>query len=310
MNAPVPAETVPDYQSLMLPVLRAAAAGEQRIGAVVQSLGEELGLSEAARAALLASGRQTIFANRVHWAKTYLAKAGLVEATRRGHFRLTQRGADVLAANPERIDNRFLSRFEEFRQFSDRSAQPTDDEFVPEPADAAEQTPDEIMRAAHRRIEAALAEELLDRVRAAPPDFFERLIVNLLLAMGYGGSAADAGRALGRSGDDGVDGVIDQDALGLDRVYIQAKRYAAGNSVGPGAIRDFFGSLDRHKAAKGLFVTTSGFTSSARETADYLSKRIVLIDGEQLTRLMIRHNVGCRIEEVLHVKKVDEDFFE
>ena len=233
-----------------------------------------------------------------------------MEATRRGHFRLTQRGADVLAASPERIDNRFLSRFEEFRQFSDRSAQPTDDEVVAEPADAAEQTPDEIMRAAHRRIEAALAEELLDRVRAAPPDFFERLIVNLLLAMGYGGSAADAGRALGRSGDDGVDGVIDQDALGLDRVYIQAKRYAAGNSVGPGAIRDFFGSLDRHKAATGLFVTTSGFTSSARETADYLSKRIVLIDGEQLTRLMIRHSVGCRIEEVLHVKKVDEDFFE
>ena len=310
MNAPVPADTVPDYQSLMLPVLRAAAAGEQRIGAVVQSLAEELGLSEAARAALLASGRQTIFANRVHWAKTYLAKAGLVEATKRGHFRLTQRGVDVLAASPERIDNRFLSRFEEFRQFSDRSAQPTDDEVVPEPADAAEQTPDEIMRAAHRRIEAALAEELLDRVRAAPPNFFERLIVNLLLAMGYGGSAADAGRALGRSGDDGVDGVIDQDALGLDRVYIQAKRYAADNSVGPGAIRDFFGSLDRHKAAKGLFVTTSGFTSSARETADYLSKRIVLIDGEQLTRLMIRHNVGCRIEEVLHVKKVDEDFFE
>jgi restriction system protein len=310
MNARVPADAVPDYQSLMLPVLRAATAGEQRIGAVVQRLGEELGLSEAARAALLASGRQTIFANRVHWAKTYLAKAGLVEATKRGHFRLTPRGVDVLAASPERIDNRFLSRFEEFRQFSDRSAQPTDDEVVPEPADAAEQTPDEIMRAAHRRIEAALAEDLLDRVRAAPPDFFERLIVNLLLAMGYGGSAADAGRALGRSGDDGVDGVIDQDALGLDRVYIQAKRYAAGNSVGPGAIRDFFGSLDRHKAAKGLFVTTSGFTSSARETADYLSKRIVLIDGEQLTRLMIRHNVGCRIEEVLHVKKVDEDFFE
>lgn len=310
MNAPVPADTVPDYQSLMLPVLRAAAAGEQRIGAVVQRLGEELGMSEAARAALLASGRQTIFANRVHWAKTYLAKAGLVEATRRGHFRLTQRGADVLATNPERIDNRFLSRFEEFRQFSDRSAQSTDDEVIPDPGDATEQTPDEIMRAAHRRIEAALAEELLDRVRAAPPDFFERLIVNLLLAMGYGGSAVDAGRALGRSGDDGVDGVIDQDALGLDRVYIQAKRYAAGNSVGPGAIRDFFGSLDRHKAAKGLFVTTSGFTSSARETADYLSKRIVLIDSDQLTRLMIRHNVGCRIEEVLHVKKIDEDFFE
>jgi restriction system protein len=135
-------------------------------------------------------------------------------------------------------------------------------------------------------------------------------MVNLLLSMGYGGSAADAGRALGRSGDDGVDGVIDQDALGLDRVYIQAKRYAEGNNIGPGAIRDFFGSLDRHKATKGLFVTTSTFSSSAKETAEFLSKRIVLIDGEHLAKLMIRYNVGCRIEEVLHIKKLDEDFFE
>ena len=128
--------------------------------------------------------------------------------------------------------------------------------------------------------------------------------------MGYGGSTADAGRALGRSGDDGVDGVIDQDALGLDRVYVQAKRYAEGNNIGPGAIRDFFGSLDRHKASKGLFVTTSTFSPAARETAEFLSKRIVLIDGPQLARLMIRHSVGCRVEETLYIKKIDEDFFE
>ncbi|MDX8495320.1 restriction endonuclease [Mesorhizobium sp. VK22B] len=309
MTAPDSGATVPDYQSLMLPVLKAAAVGEQRIGAVAQRLADDLGLSDVARAALLASGRQTIFTNRVHWAKTYLAKAGLVEATKRGHFRLTPRGADVLASNPDRIDNRFLSRFDEFRQFTNRA---NEADAIASAAidDPIGQTPDEIMRAAHRRIDAALAEDLLDRVCAAPPDFFERLIVNLLLAMGYGGSAADAGRALGRSGDDGVDGVIDQDALGLDRVYIQAKRYTAGNSVGSGAIRDFFGSLDRHKAAKGIFVTTSTFTESAHETADYLSKRIVLIDGEQLTRLMIRYNVGCRVEEILHVKKIDEDFFE
>ena len=166
------------------------------------------------------------------------------------------------------------------------------------------------MRVAHRQIDASLAQELLDRIRAAPPDFFERLIVSLLLSMGFGGSAADAGRAIGGSGDDGVDGVIDQDALGLDRVYIQAKRYANGNNIGPGAIRDFFGSLDRHKASKGLFVTTSTFSPSARETAEFLSKRIVLIDGEQLAKLMIRHNVGCRIEDTLHIKKIDEDFFE
>ncbi len=172
------------------------------------------------------------------------------------------------------------------------------------------QTPDELMRAAHAQIEAALAQELLDRIRASPPAFFEQLIVTLLLSMGYGGSTADAGRALGRSGDDGVDGVIDQDALGLDRVYVQAKRYAEGNNIGAGAIRDFFGSLDRHRANKGLFVTTSTFSSSARETAEFLSKRIVLIDGTQLAKLMIRHSVGCRVEETLYIKKVDEDFFE
>jgi restriction system protein len=166
------------------------------------------------------------------------------------------------------------------------------------------------MRLAHKQIDASLAQDLLDRIHAAPPDFFERLIVKLLLNMGYGGSAADAGRAIGGSGDDGVDGVIDQDALGLDRVYVQAKRYKQGNNIGSGAIRDFFGSLDRHKAAKGLFVTTSAFSPSARETAELLSKRIVLIDGDQLTMLMIRHNVGCRIEDTLHIKKIDADFFE
>lgn len=315
MNEPDPVSQIPDYQSLMLPVLRAAEHGEVRIGHVIEMLARVLDLSEAARNVLLASGRQTVFTNRVHWAKTYLTKAGLVKATRRGHFRITARGAEVLAAAPERIDNHFLNHFEEFREFrnfTDRSgaSSPEETDRIEVVVDTTEATPDEIMRAAHLRIEAALAEDLLDRVRAATPDFFERLIINLLLAMGYGGSFVEAGRALGRSGDDGIDGVIDQDELGLDRVYIQAKRYAAGNSVGSGAIRDFFGSLDRHKAAKGVFVTTSFFTASARDTVEYLSKRIVLIDGGQLTRLMIRHNVGCRIEESLHVRKIDEDFFE
>ena len=166
------------------------------------------------------------------------------------------------------------------------------------------------MRAAHKTLENQLGNDLLDRILSAPPDFFERLVVKLLTAMGYGGSTAEAARALGRSGDGGVDGVIDQDALGLDRIYVQAKRYARDNAVGSGAIRDFFGSLDRFKAAKGLFVTTSSFTNSARETADFLSKRIVLVDGVLLTKLMIRHEVGCRIEEALYVKRIDEEFFE
>lgn len=303
---------VPDYQSLMLPVLMISAAGEIRVGDAVDRLAEQLNLTPDERAQLLPSGKQTSFGNRVHWAKTHLAKAGLLENTRRGHFRITGRGRRVIAAHPARIDNAFLNQFAEWRQFKEKSvsdvaqgAPPIESTLV-----SRTETPDEIMRVAHKQVETSLGQDLLDRVRAAPPAFFERLMVNLLLSMGYGGSAADAGRALGRSGDDGVDGVIDQDALGLDRVYIQAKRYAEGNNIGSGSIRDFFGSLDRHKATKGLFVTTSTFSLSAKETAEFLSKRIVLIDGEYLAKLMIRYNVGCRIEEVLHIKKVDEDFFE
>jgi len=303
---------IPDYQSLMLPVLLASADGEIRISDAVSKLAQKLCITPEERAELLPSGKQTVFSNRAHWAKTYLGKAGLVESTRRGFFKITPRGRQVVAQKPERIDINFLNRFDEFRQFKERSVQSEsrdDASAAPGSTDETE-TPDEVMRVAHRQINASLAQELLDRIRAAPPDFFERLIVNLLLGMGFGGSAADAGRAIGRSGDDGVDGVIDQDALGLDRVYIQAKRYADGNNIGAGAIRDFFGSLDRHKATKGLFVTTSTFSPSARETAEFLSKRIVLIDGEQLTKLMIRHNVGCRIEDTLHIKKIDEEFFD
>jgi restriction system protein len=247
----------------------------------------------------------------VRWAKFYLAKAGLIESTRRGYFRLTSEGKKVVDAKPARIDNEFLGRFEAFARFMRRAEDKSSSaDAVDATALRQTQTPHEIMRAAHKEIEASLAQELLERVRSAPPDFFERLIVSLLLSMGFGGSVTNAGRALGRSGDDGVDGVIDQDPLGLDRVYIQAKRYAFGNNIGSGAIRDFFGGLDRHKATKGLFVATSGFSPSARETAEYLSKRIVLIDGDQLAKLMIHYNVGCRVEETLEIKKIDEAFFD
>jgi len=304
---------VPDFQTLMLPVLIESAEGEIRIGDVVERIAQKLGLTPEERAELLPSGVQSLFSNRVHWAKTYLGKAGLIESTRRGHFRITPRGRQVLEARPKRIDIKFLSQFEEFEIFRRRASQDAP-ETLPAALAASSpehaKTPDEIMRAAHRQFDESLSQELLERIRGAPPEFFERLIVNLLLSMGFSGSVADAGRALRRSGDDGVDGVIDQDALGLDRVYIQAKRYAADNNIGSGAIRDFFGSLDGHKASKGLFVTTSIFSASATETAQYLSKRIVLIDGGQLTKLMIRFNVGCRVEDTLQIKKIDEDFFE
>lgn len=303
--------SIPDYQTFMLPVLRKAAVGEVKISTVIEELADEFGLSDDEKAELLPSGKQTVVANRIHWAKTYLKQAGLVDATRRGHFVISERGRAVLSKNPATVDNSMLERFAEFQDFKNKKKTPgLESEQLPQPGEQGQrQTPDEVMRAAHRQIEDALRAEMLEKIRGAAPAFFEGLVVNLLVAMGYGGSVSDAGRALGRSGDGGIDGVIDQDALGLDRVYIQAKRYGEGNNVGPGAIRDFFGSLDRFKASKGLFVSTSSFTKEAVETAHALSKRIVLIDSEALTKLMVRYNVGCRVEETLFVRKLDEDFF-
>jgi len=249
-----------------------------------------------------------LFYNRVAWAKTYMQQAGLVSATRRGHFVITDRGLSALAA-PDEINSSYLEQFEEFQAFKTRNRGTADDIAEVGPIDTIA-TPDEVLRKAHTQINKALAAELLDRVRGCDPAFFERLIVEPLVAMGYGGTSEEAGRALGRAGDDGVDGVIDQDPLGVDQIYVQAKRYAQDNSVGPGAIRDFFGAVNPKKARKGIFVTTSEFTSGAVQTARDLGLRMVLIDGKHLAELMIRYGIGCRDEEVLHLKKIDEDYFE
>ena len=308
---------IPDYQTLMRPVLACAAVGETRVGDAVEQLAEKLGLTLDERAQLLPSGKQTMFANRVHWAKTYLVKAGLAEGTRRGYFRITPRGQTALADSAATINNAYLDQFKEFQDFKAKvneadgaTAATPAQASAPFSAQGGTETPDEALRKAHGAITAALAADLLDRVRQATPAFFEKLIVELLLAMGYGGTSEEAGRALGQSGDGGVDGVIDQDPLGVDQIFVQAKRYAEGNNIGAGAIRDFYGALSLKKAHKGIFVTTSAFSQPAVETARGLGSRIVLIDGLQLSRLMIRYNVGCRDEDVLHLKKVDEDFFE
>ncbi|WP_417799021.1 restriction endonuclease [Terasakiella pusilla] len=301
---------IPDYQTLMLPVLKEAANGEVSTRDVIEKLALAYALSDEEREQLLPSGKQRTFDNRVHWAKGYLKQAGLVRYTKRGYYITTGEGQKVLGQAPERIDNAFLKQFSAFLDFQSRKGQ-QQDESLKEPADdQPDATPDEVLRAAHRKINASLAADLLDRVRESTPHFFERLIVNLLLAMGYGGTSEDAARALGKSGDNGVDGVVDQDPLGVDQIYIQAKRYAAGNNIGAGDIRDFFGALSLKKAQKGLFFTTSDFSPSARQTAKDLGMRIVLIDGQQLAKLMIQYNVGCRDEEILHLKKMDEEFFE
>ena len=301
---------IPDYQTLMRPVLECASSGEARISNVIEQLADKFSITAEERAAVLPSGKQTRFANRVNWAKSYLKQGGLVEITGRGRFSITDRGRAALSDKAAIINNAYLAQFEDFQAFKEK----TNGTETPPPKSTdiaeTESTPDETLRRAHAAITEALSAELLDRVRKAPPAFFERLIVELLIAMGYGGTSEDAGRAIGQSGDDGVDGVIDQDILGVDQIYVQAKRYAEGNNIAAAAIRDFFGALSLKKAHKGIFVTTSTFSPPAIQTARDLGSRIVLIDGAHLTRLMIRYNVGCRDEEVLHLKKIDEDFFE
>ena len=301
---------IPNYQALMRPVLECAKDGEVRIGDIVDRLADRFELNEDERKELLPSGKQTRFANRVHWARGYLKQAGLVKPTERAHFIITDRGKATLANTGAEINKAYLEQFEEFKEFQTRTRDVDGaDEATAVESDGAA-TPDEILREAHKLINARFSADVLGRVREASATFFENLIVQLLLAMGYGGTSEDAGRALGKSGDDGVDGVIDQDPLGVDQIYVQAKRYAEGNNIGPGAIRDFFGALSLKKAQKGIFVTTSSFGPSAIQTAKGLGTRIVLIDGTHLAALMIRYNIGCRDEEILHLKKVDEDFFE
>jgi restriction system protein len=302
--------TIPDYQTLMLPVLRAAGDGvEHRIRDVIDQLANEHRLTEEERRQLLPSGRQATFDNRVHWAKGYLVQAKLLEATQRGRFRITDRGREALASNPGRIDNNYLQRFSEFAEFRRRTPG-TNETPLPGNVEAATgtATPDELLRSTMKQIEATLKKDLLDRVIASPASFFEQLIVSLLLAMGYGGSREEAGQVVGKSGDGGIDGVIDQDRLGLDRVYIQAKKYAPDNAVTEPEIRAFSGSLGAAKANKGVFVTTSYFTQPARNFAERHPFRVVLIDGPELAGLMLRHNVGARVDETLYLEETRRGF--
>jgi len=305
---------IPNYQTLMLPVLKSCANGVVTTKDVISQLVDEFDLSEEEQNQLLPSGRQTTLLNRTNWAKTYLKQAGLVRYPARSQFEITEAGRKVLENSPERIDNKFLKQFASYNEFRLRRGTQSGNARSIENVDLEnsenEATPDETLRSAYRSIRIALAADLLDRVRNATPLFFEELMIELLIAMGYGGSSEETGRAIGKSGDDGVDGVIDQDPLGVDQIYIQAKRYGEGHNIGAGAIRDFFGALSLKKAQKGIFFTTSAFSPPAEKTARDLGMRIVLIDGQKLADLMIKYNVGCRDEEILHLKKVDEEFFE
>jgi restriction system protein len=306
---------VPDYQTLMLPVLRLTAEGVARVPEMLPSLQKAFGLSDEDMAALLPSGRTSVVTSRAHWARTYMSKAGLVRPIRRGVFEVTDRGRALLAEGPDRIDNDTLSRFSDFTEWRLRSAtggsgQDVANDAPEQPADSAPvATPRERIEQASAELTAALADELLERLLEGTPAFFERAVVDLLTAMGYGGGRDGAGQRLGKSGDGGIDGVINEDALGLDAVYVQAKRYAVENVVGRPAIQQFVGSLQGEGATKGVFVTTSGFSADAQRYVEKVSQRIVLIDGRRLARLMIAHGVGVQVTETIAISEIDENFF-
>ncbi|ENN99061.1 MULTISPECIES: restriction endonuclease [Pseudoalteromonas] len=310
---------IPNYQEFMRPFLQIAfkaynngQVNEVKLRDVINQLAEQFNLSDEERTETLPSGKQSVLDNRVGWARTYLTKAGLLDVTRRAHFVITPRGIEALKGNVN-INNEYLKRFDEFVAFKQKNNEPTETQsttVVPAAEAESDITPDEALRSAYRKINDALAEEIIERTRKVTPAFFENLLIELLLAMGYGGTGEGAAHALGKSGDNGIDGVINQDPLGVDQIYIQAKRYAQCNNVASGDIRDFFGALNLKKAQKGIFITTSDFTPSAMQTAKDLGMRIVLINGKELAKLMLRYNIGSRDEQVLHLKKIDEEFFE
>jgi restriction system protein len=266
-------------------------------------------VSEEERREMLDSGAQAIFDNRVAWARTYLKKAGLVDSPRRAVFQITDAGREVLKGNPTKIDIKFLRQFPLFLQFNSAAKENSETEDS-QTTDVWIQTPEERMNLAYQQIRKTLASELLSQVVSVTPSFFERIVVELLVRMGYGGSIQEAGKAIGKSGDEGIDGTIKEDRLGLDIVYIQAKRWKPGNMVGRPELQKFVGALAGQGAKKGIFITTSSFTKDALEYTPRNETKIVLIDGEQLAQLMIDYNLGCTSQQIYEVKKIDSDYFE
>lgn len=296
---------IPDYQSMMLPILKLTGDQQEHTPReAVDAVVDAYNLSEAERNEQLQNGSKKI-TNRVSWARIYLTRAGLLESPKKGVYKITPRGIDVLNQSPQTINNRFLNQFEKFREYISKSR--NNDEERSEASESLSTTPIENIDANYIKLRSALAAELLQRIKSGTPERFEQLVVDLLIAMGYGGSRSEAGKAVGRSGDEGIDGIINEDKLGLDVVYIQAKKW--DNPVSRPEIQKFAGALAGKKANKGVFITTSQFTRDAKEYVGQLSMKIILLDGEQLAELMIDHNIGVTTHQVFEIKKIDEDYF-
>lgn len=299
--------TIPDYQSIMLPLLKYAGDNrEHTIREAIDHIADIFKLTEQDRKEVLPSGSQYIIDNRVGWARTYLKKAGLLESPKRSYFKITQLGLDVLKKNPSEINVKFLEQFPLFIEFRNTKKE-KDESEEHEVETGSTQTPQELLEYGYQKIKKDLSQELLGFVKQSSPRFFERLVVELLLSMGYGGSRKDAGQAIGQSGDGGIDGIIKEDKLGLDVIYLQAKRWE--NVVGSKEIRNFVGSLVGQKANKGVFITTSGFTKDALDYVKTITHKVILIDGEMLTQLMIENNIGVSKIISYDIKKIDSDYF-
>ena len=308
---------LPTYEDVMLPVLQILeASGPRHRRELVAAVSDALHLSEAERQRTLPSGKATVIVSRVGWALAYLKQARVVESPSRGVYRLTDRGKGILASTPARIDGKFLSQFPEFLDFLQRARtaiaekagadEPPAQGVIETASDSA--SPEEALDSAYGRLRTGLEEELLEAVKAASPVFFEQLVIDLLVKMGYGGNRTDAARAVGRAGDGGIDGVIDEDRLGLDVIYVQAKRW--DGAVGRPEIQKFAGALQGQRARKGIFITTSNFTREAEDYAQRIENRIILVDGRRLARLMFDFDVGATPRSTYTVKQLDSDYFE
>jgi restriction system protein len=296
---------IPDFQTLMRSLLEFASDGkEHSLAEARERLADVFKLSEEERKALLPSGKQPRFTNRVAWAKVYLGQAGALDSPKRGHFRITDRGLTLFKDGPQRITIKDLEQFPEFQKF--RAAVRTHKEESGE-GEENEQTPEEMLESAYQKFRDGIASELLTRVKGSSPEFFEHLVVELLLKMGYGGSHKEAGEAIGRAGDEGVDGIIKEDRLGLDAIYIQAKKWEG--SVGRPEIQKFVGALHGKRAKKGVFISTSTFSADAINYVDKIDPKVVLIDGSRLAELMIDFNVGVTPSATYETKKIDSDYF-
>ena len=291
----------------MLPLLALMGDGaEHALAEVIETLADRLRLSAEEKKELLPSESDVKFDNRVRWAAFYLRKAGLLERTGRGKIRVSECGHKILKTKPGRIDVKFLKQFPEFQEFQ-KGTKKAESEGVNVASEEAQSTPEETLEASYLNLRQTLAEELIDRVKKCPPKFFEKLVVDLLVSMGYGGSRKDAGQAIGQSGDDGIDGIIKEDKLGLDVVYLQAKRWEA--TVGRPVVQAFAGSLEGQRARKGVLITTSQFSQEAKEYVSRIEKKIILIGGEELAQLMIDHGIGVTEVRTYSVRKMDLDYF-